>query len=554
VTPYAIYFGIIMKLSLLVLLGFCLILLFPAGVQSQEDTLTILHLSDTHSHLVPFGPKDEVGKGTIGGIARAASVVRSIKQFTSNVLTLHAGDFFQGDMMFNAYLGVPELQILAGLGFDAMAVGNHEFDLSPSTLESSLVKAFADGGFPLLSANLVLDGYPSLNQYISPFIVKLVGGSRIGLFGMTSPTANLYSSPAPVFVDTNLVQIAAAAVDSLRARNTDLIIMLSHLGVSLERLIASSIPGIDIVISGHDHVAFEEPVAIQNPAGTTWHVAAGDFYRYLGELTVEIGTDGLSIIDYQLIPIDSSVPEEPMTAAFIDSLVAGIEARFGPFYSEPIAYAEMDIGEIPNPVEENKDTPLGNLITDAYRRVTNTQIALTVGGFISEKVYQGPVTQADIFRSVSYGYDPETTLGSKLVTFELTGLDLTKGLEFGVSSIEEDDELLVQASGMSYAYDRTKPSFGGRIDPRSILIGGQPVDPAVTYTVTSTDEIAGLLDLVGVTRMNLRILEMHEFTAVKNYVVQLDTVRYVSEGRIVDLSVATGREKERAVPESYEPH
>ena len=543
-----------MRSSVLVLLGFYLILLFPTGLQSQEHILTIIHVSDTHSHLVPFGPKDEMGNGTIGGIARVASVIDSIKQSDPNVLMLHAGDFFQGDMMFNAYLGVPELQILHQLGFDAMAVGNHEFDFSPATLQETLAKAFAEGGFPLLSANLVLDGYPLLKEFISPSVVKEVGTVRIGIFGMTTPMTNVYSHPEPVFVDTNVVQIAAAMVDTLRAQGVDLIIMLSHLGLRLEQLIAASVAGIDLVLSGHDHVAFLEPVRVQNPSGITWHVAAGDFYRYFGKLTAEIAVDGLSIIDYQLIPINSSVPEEPKTATFIDSLVAGIEATFGPFYSDPVAYSETDIEEIPDPANASKDTPLGNLIADAFRRSTNTQIALTVGGYISEKISRGPITPADIFRSVSYGYDPESSLGFKLATFELSGLDLIKGLEFGVAGIEQDDEFFSQVSGMSYAFDTTKPPFGGRIDIASIRINGKPIDPEETYTVTTTDGIVELLDLAGLSPTNLNVLETHEFTVVKDYIEQLGTVRYVSEGRIVDLHVSSSADEKRAVPEVHDHH
>ena len=541
-----------MRLPLLILVTFFTALFFPARVLSQADTLTIVHVSDTHSHLVPFGPKDDAGRGTVGGIARVATIIGSIKRSTSNVVALHGGDFFQGDMMFNVYLGVPELEILNRLGFDAMAVGNHEFDISPATLESTLAQAFESGGFPLLSANLVLDGYASLDRFVLPSIVKRIGNLRVGIFGMTTPMTNVYSHPAPVIVDSNVVQIAAAAVESLRAQDVDLIILLSHLGVELERLIASSVAGIDIVLSGHDHVAFKQPEVIQNPSGITWHVASGSHYRHVARLTMEVGSEKLRIIDYHLIPVDSTVREEAMTAAFVDTLLAGVEGKFGEFYFYPVAFAESDIDEVPHPDREYKDTPLGNLICDAFRSATNTHIALTAGGFISEKIFKGVITAADIFRTVSYGYDPATALGFKLATFELLGKDLVKGLEFGIADIEHSDEYFVQVSGMSFAYDPTKPRTGGQVDVESIRIDGKPLDPLAYYTVTTTEGIVEQLGLVGLSPVNLRILDIHEFTAVKDYIVRLDTVRYVSEGRIVDLLISTGGDEERSVPDSHE--
>ena len=113
-----------------------LILLFiSAGLLHAQDTLTVVHINDTHSHLVPWGPKDTGGIGTYGAIARAVSVIGQIQATEENVLFLHAGDVFIGDPMFNKYFGVPELQILASLGCDALTLGNHEFDLYPSTFQ-----------------------------------------------------------------------------------------------------------------------------------------------------------------------------------------------------------------------------------------------------------------------------------------------------------------------------------------------------------------------------------------------------------------------------------
>ena len=114
--------------------------LFAPATLLAQTTITVLHVNDSHSHLEAFGPKQADLSGTIGGLAKAATVIAEVRASEPNTLLLHAGDAFHGDLFFNRYFGVPELQILAELGVDAMAVGNHEFDLGPDVLAFVLSK------------------------------------------------------------------------------------------------------------------------------------------------------------------------------------------------------------------------------------------------------------------------------------------------------------------------------------------------------------------------------------------------------------------------------
>ena len=165
-----------------------------AIAQDRPVTITLLHVNDTHSHLDATGPKGWHLDGTTGGLAKAAAIIQSVRQHDPNVLLLHAGDVFHGDFFFNAYFGVPEFRFMKQLGFDAMAVGNHEFDLGPGMLANSLAQAFAGGSFPLLSANLDVSAYDTaappdlrLSPWIKPSVIRQVGGVSIGIFGMTVP-------------------------------------------------------------------------------------------------------------------------------------------------------------------------------------------------------------------------------------------------------------------------------------------------------------------------------------------------------------------------------
>jgi len=227
------------KTTIRSILSFLVVAFWTTSLTAQT-TITLLHVNDTHSHLDAFGPKSFHLDGPIGGIAKAAIVIERVKATEPNVLLLHAGDFFVGDFFFNKYFGVPELQILKQLGVDAMAVGNHEFDLGPGPLADALTAGFAGGSFPVLSVNLNFSAFPPLQPWIQPSIMKTIGGVKIGIFGMTLP-GNAQNVPAPVIIRDNIVEIATAAVANLKGAGADVVICLSHLGFYYDKIIVANV-------------------------------------------------------------------------------------------------------------------------------------------------------------------------------------------------------------------------------------------------------------------------------------------------------------------------
>src|SRR5262249_3019783 len=151
-----------------------------------------------------------------------------------------------------------------------------------------------------------------------------------------------------------------------------------------------------------------------------------------------------------------------------------------------------------------------NLVTDAFRQKTGTELAITALGLISEKIYKGPVTGADVFRSLSYGFDEGTGLGFQLATFEITGAELLKGMEIGLSQIEIGDDFFLQYSGLRFKYDASQP-VGQRVITKSITMEGKTFSPLATYTVTVNTGIAALLGTLGVNVKNIRVLPDFEF-------------------------------------------
>lgn len=512
------------------------ILLFQSGVIfAQGVEITVLHVNDSHSHLDATGPKDVNLDGTLGGISKAATVIGMVRAVEPNVLLLHAGDFCVGELFYNKYFGVPELQIMKQLGFDAMAVGNHEFDFGPEVLSGVLAEGFAGGSFPVVSANLDMSGYPVLENWITPSVIKNVNGVKVGIFGMTIPDP--MNNPSPVIVSEDLAPIAMQTITDLRTSGADIIIMLSHLGIMYDQLIASNVPGIDFIVGGHDHYVFQQPVVVTNPSGkSTRIVQAGENYKYVGKLKFTFDNGIITYNNYEVLPVDANIPPVPEIQGVVDYLKAGIVEQYGDVYHTVLGTSVNELYKDQIPTSPFKDTPLGNLITDAYRDKTNTQASITANGLISEKIYQGAIVGADVFRAASYGFDEETGLGFKLATFDIQGAELLKGLEIGLSQIEVNEDYFLQVSGMRFDYNLNKP-VGHRINPGSIRINNQPFIPVMTYSVTVNAGLLGLLMQLGVNVQNVNVTDILEFTAIKDYIVKLSDVNYVSEGRIIDKSV-----------------
>ncbi len=525
--------------KIFVLIQLCFFLTLSDQVYSQIDTLTILHLNDTHSCLAPLGPRDEQLKGTQGGIARAATIIKNTKSEKTNVLTLHAGDMSIGDILFNNYFIIPELQIMESLGFDAVVLGNHEFDLTPITLLYELLNLNPESSLSILGSNLIIDD-PSLQQLrgiVKNTTIKEFDNLKVGIFGLTTPETNLFSQPAPVVVDTNLLQISAQMINSLKAENCDFIICLSHLGFNIDKLIAENIPDINLIVGAHDHFEFVEPKQVKNPFGdVTYIVQAGAFYKNIGKIQFLKNGAQFSLLDYSLINLDQNVEEDFAVKMQIDELIIGVEQNFPGMFTEQITFADDFFEEVvESPITAgDKDTPVGNLLTDAYRFFTHTCITFIVGGSTAQPLYAGPLVPADIYRTISYGFNENDLLDLRIVTFDITGEELTKAFNFVLAQIDENDEYLPQVSGMRYEFDATKPKTE-RLT--KIFVNDLPITSDQIISATTNEMLLlALTDLFGITISNVYAYDEDcEFSLACDYISPLNIIYPFSEGRVVEI-------------------
>jgi 5'-nucleotidase len=235
--------------------------------QAKRDyrSITILHTNDTHSQIDPF-PDNHKYHAQKGGVVNRAKMVEKIRQEAPNALLLDAGDVFQGTPYFNRFHGHLEMQVMQTMGYDAMTMGNHDFDIGIEGFE----KAYrANASFPIISSNYDFTD-TSIGDLVLPFKIFERNEIRIGVFGLGIELKGLVSKA--MYGDTRYNDPIAAATKYTKLLKKelkcDLVICLSHLGYKYDtekvsdRILAQTVEGIDLIIGGHTHSFLSKPELI----------------------------------------------------------------------------------------------------------------------------------------------------------------------------------------------------------------------------------------------------------------------------------------------------
>ena len=470
----------------------------PAAAEDGKQTFTILHTNDLHSNLIGMAPArdyapDKINDDdkTLGGFARLATLIaerRSARKDQGPVLVLDDGDYSMGTAFGGAIRETgAELQLLFQMGYDATTFGNHEFDLGSDGLGKSIgVAAKAGRVPPVVASNTDFPGHdPTLadlqrlakDGVIRRYLVIERGGIRFGIFGLLGKEAIFFTtSAAGATAFSDPFETAREMVTVLReTEHVDVIICLSHGGVALgndgrysdgdDVRVAQMVPGIDVVISGHSHIALQEPIMVDDrtpvvQAGKVWRTprrTGGRPDRPRSKLTVE---------SYQLHPIDNTVLGDRAIEGEIEKLKKTVTevvfASRGYSFDQPLAVAPRDLPATYTDIAAS--TPLANLVTDAFRNATKVDIGITAAALIRTGLTRGKSgiqTVYDVFAVAPIGSGVvDQTAGS--ATGEpayFTGQDLKNLLEFMLANNPDSGELFPRASGMRFHYDLARPKY-----------------------------------------------------------------------------------------------
>ena len=466
-----------------------------AGAAQADTVLHILHTNDLHSRIEAINEFDSTcdaettaaGK-CFGGVARVAAKVKELRDKITaeggNVIVLDAGDQYQGSLFYMTYKGKDVAEFMTAIGYDAMAVGNHEFDDGPEGLA-----ILADGvEFPVLSGNLDLSQSNVLNGKVENAVTLDVGGEKIGIVSALAMDTPETASPGPNVIFQDDIDSLKADVQELTDQGVNKIIALTHVGYLRDQDFAKEVPGLDAIVGGHSHTLLGDmegaegpyPTMVAGPDGTEVPIATAYAYsKYLGHLTLTFDDNGtLTKAEGQPVLLDNSVPEDEAIAARVKEMAAPIEELRQKVVAETAAPIDGDRSSC-----RVKECEMGNLVTDAMLERVKDQgitIAIANGGGLRASIDQGPVTMGEVYTVLPFQ--------NTLATFQLKGADVVTALENGASQYEESAGRFSQVAGLKYTVDPAAEP-GSRISDVMVMADGdwKPIDPAATYGVVSNN-------------------------------------------------------------------
>lgn len=451
-----------------------------------EDKLAIIHTNDVHGNDLASEATEEED-GTLG-LASVAQLKKDYEEEGYTVLLLDAGDAVQGTNLVNLSQGETAIEFMNAVGYDAMTLGNHEFDWGAENVLSLYEKA----EFPFLAANIIVD------EMQRPFtesnlIITLDNGAKVGIFGLTTPEVQTKVNPKSVeglsfSAEEELYETAQKQVDGLRDEGCSMIIALGHLGSigkdSPNRSydVLRNTEGVDLFIDGHDHEV------VQAMVNGTFLVSTGAYLENIGVVLYDEGIYTEQMVNaYTYGDIDESV----------QSLIVRANEKVEAQLSEVIGQSAVNL-EGEKQTVRTQETNLGNLVTDAMlwqaRQSSDQEIdaALTNGGNLRASILQGDVSMKTLTTALPYN--------NELNIVTLTGTELLETLEAALFKYPEAAASFPQVSGISFTIDPSVAYENGDQYPSSTYfapaasgsrvtitkVGGKDFSPYDEYTIAAT--------------------------------------------------------------------
>ena len=434
--------------------------------------VAILYTNDFHSALEPIGAYWLPGTPRIGGAAVLAGYVNRLRSENPRTFLFDAGDMFTG-LVSNLTRGEALMEMMRAMKYDAMAIGNHEFDYGSVNFETQMNRV----PFPVLGANIFYKR--TRHRYSRPWVILERDGVRLGVIGIIGQDARSVALPAGITdLDFDDPAEAIAPIVAALRPQVDLIVVLAHQGKtgpqqtdaeahpSLQRdfdediRLAGAVPGIDVLVGGHAHRGIEEPYV--HPKTGTIIVQTYGYGTRLGVLRLTVR--GGRVISHQgelLKTWSEKVEPDPAVAAVVDKYARQV----APLAGKPLFALGRRLYRA-----YNGESPLGNLTADAMREATGAEVALQNAGGLRADLPEGPITEGHVLDVLPFV--------NTLDTYRLTGAQLLEILGQSVTL----ERGMMQVSGLRMEYDLERP-IGSRLG--RVTVGDQPVDPSRNYTVAT---------------------------------------------------------------------
>ncbi|MCX5804876.1 MAG: 5'-nucleotidase C-terminal domain-containing protein [Proteobacteria bacterium] len=455
-----------MKRLLFIVSCLLLIIVYGSILHGNESEIRILYMNDFHGFAQSYKPYGS--EEYAGGVACLAWLANELSKEKPS-LFLAAGDMIQGNSWANLFQGKSVIEVMNEMKFDAMVVGNHEFDFGQKALKERIEEA----KFPVLGANVVSDwqmpGKAELSP-LKPYVLKELNGIKTAIIGITTEEMPIITHPKNLTGLKFLSQVETAEKYVKELRNkVDLIIVLSHIGYHQDMVLAEMVEGIDIIVGGHSHTKVERPALV----GKTVIVQAWEHSKVLGVLDVKVADGKMTEVKDRLVEIKQEQLNKDEAVA---SIVDKYSKKFDALLQEVIGETETDLdGKNTRWAETN----FGDLVADIIRQTSGTQIAIINGGSIRTSIKKGEIKTDDIYTALPFD--------NYIIAFTLTGKQIQETLENAISLIKKGGGRFPQVSGVTFSY-----VFSGDNLPKikDIFVAGVPLEPDKHYTVSTNDFLA----------------------------------------------------------------
>ncbi|MER1987314.1 MAG: 5'-nucleotidase C-terminal domain-containing protein [Solibacillus sp.] len=520
--------------------------------QLEDGTfdLSLLHVNDTHAHVEMF--------------PQLVAAVNTERAENPDALLLHAGDMFSGTLYFTEFSGQADLPFLNMLDFDAVTLGNHEFDLGSSPEgHQALVDFVKASDHPYVTANVDFSKDSRFNGLFSDLIssdpengkiysgiVKEVNGEKIGIFGLTTEETKDIAFVGSVEFE-NYIDEAKKTVAAFEGMGVNKIIALTHLGfddaaaVDNDQQLAKFVAGIDIIVGGHTHTKLEEPVIIDKDSESTIIVQANEYGKYLGTLDVTFDEDGI-VLSYagELLDV-TKYPADPealkILAPFKEKIDAFSTNKIGVKLTKALENPRVD-AEGNGPSVRSNETVLGNIITDGMLRkakeFSSTPVIMAVqnGGGIRSEIPAGDVTVGQIITVLPFG--------NTLALANVTGKELKDTFETSVAKYPQENGGFLHIAGGKLTFDASKPE-GSRVVSLQYYDEQTKryvdLEDTKTYTIATNAFTArggdGYDVLANVySEGRVKELGLSDWENLMEQFVSLKTIPTATEGRITNIA------------------
>lgn len=503
----------------------------------------------------------------VAGYPVMAGLRDSLSNMGCQTAVVSSGDFSFGGPVGAASRGEFVIRMMNAVGYDAVVLGNHEFDYG--VMQLCRLERMLDA--PMLCCNFrpneydyaaMVTGKYSPTPFL-PFVIRNYGGVKVAFVGVTTPTTMTTSTPTSFqdaegnfiynFSSTNLAATVQNVVNQVRAIGVDLVVLLAHLGdsdgVPTSVQLVSEIKGVDVVLDGHDHHLIPCRNITDKDGKNVLLTSTGTQFDNVGMMIVTPQADQRPAVRFKMLPVADLRKAGCVSKAVADTLNV-INKLFDEMGNRIVASTQQPLVATENDVRvcRLRETNLGDLIADAYRVGMKADIGWINGGGIRANVLAGPITHNQLFAVCPYS--------NKIRVARVSGEDLLNALETALREYPKAEGCFPQVSGLTFSFNPNVPSHvvidsngtfvrvNGEYRVSNVRVNGKQLDLKATYTIASSEYVLvnGGDAISFPSREMLPVEPANDLTLLEQYIqTQLGGVigeQYAEpQGRIVNLVI-----------------